>query len=239
MAKFIDAKENLSIQVHPTEAYARRHENDNGKNEMWYIVDAEADAFIYVGFNCNTSRKEVARRVKDGSIVEILNKIPVHKGDSFFIPAGTVHAIGAGCLICEIQQTSNVTYRLYDYGRLDHDGKPRTLNVKKALDVLNYKRMEIELDEESGLYHIGAASAKTLARTNWFTVTRYEVDGDIKITSMRSPYTQYKVLIAVDGEGDIDLPEGAEHLTVGCTWLLKQQAPLRIHGHCALLLVNL
>ena len=239
MAKFIDAKENLSIQVHPTEAYARRHENDNGKNEMWYIVDAEADAFIYVGFNCNTSRKEVARRVKDGSIVEILNKIPVHKGDSFFIPAGTVHAIGAGCLICEVQQTSNVTYRLYDYGRLDHDGKPRTLNVKKALDVLNYKRMEIELDEESGLYHIGAASAKTLARTNWFTVTRYEVDGDIKITSMRSPYTQYKVLIAVDGEGDIDLPEGAEHLTVGCTWLLKQQAPLRIHGHCALLLVNL
>ncbi|HIX09224.1 MAG TPA: class I mannose-6-phosphate isomerase [Firmicutes bacterium] len=239
MVKFIDARENLSIQVHPTEAYAHRHENDNGKNEMWYIVDAEEDAFIYVGFNRDTNRKEVSRRVKEKSIEEILNKIPVRKGDSFFIPAGTVHAIGAGCLICEIQQTSNITYRLYDYGRLGADGKPRELNLKKALDVLNYRKMEIEKDEESGLYHIGATSKKTLAKTNWFTVTKYEVDGDLKITSMRSPYTQYKVLIVVDGEGEIERQEGLERSAVGYTWLLKQQAPLHIHGHCSLLVVNL
>lgn len=239
MVKFIDARENLSIQVHPTEAYAHRHENDNGKNEMWYIVDAEEDAFIYVGFNRDTNRKEVSRRVKEKSIEEILNKIPVRKGDSFFIPAGTVHAIGAGCLICEIQQTSNITYRLYDYGRLGADGKPRELNLKKALDVLNYRKMEIEKDEESGLYHIGAVSKKTLAKTNWFTVTKYEVDGDLKITSMRSPYTQYKVLIVVDGEGEIERQEGQERSAVGYTWLLKQQAPLHIHGHCSLLVVNL
>ena len=95
MVKFIDACENLSIQVHPTENYARRHERDNGKNEMWYIMNAEEGAFIYVGFNKNTSRKEVVRRIRENTIEEILNKVPVHKGDSFFIPAGTVHAIGA------------------------------------------------------------------------------------------------------------------------------------------------
>ena len=131
MVKFIDACENLSIQVHPTDNYAIRHERDNGKNEMWYIMSAEEGAFIYVGFNKNTSRKEVLRRIQDHSIEEILNKVPVRKGDSFFIPAGTVHAIGAGCFICEIQQTSNVTYRLYDYDRRDRDGRLRPLQIKR------------------------------------------------------------------------------------------------------------
>ncbi len=122
---------------------------------------------------------------------------------------------------------------------MDHDGKPRRLDVKKALDVLDYQKMEIDRDEESGLYHIGAPSKKTLARTDWFTVTKYDVDGDLKITSMRSPYTQYKVLIVVYGEGEIERPEGLERSAVGYTWLLKQQAPLHIHGHCSMLVVNL
>lgn len=239
MVKFIDACENLSIQVHPADGYAHRHEHDNGKNEMWYIMSAEEGAFIYVGFNRDTSRREVLRRIRDNSIEEILNKIPVRKGDSFFIPAGTVHAIGAGCFICEIQQTSNVTYRLYDYGRLDKDGKLRPLQVKKALDVLNYRRLHVSQDEQSGLYHIGTASSKMLARTNWFTVTKYDVDGELQISVMRSPYSLYKAFIVVDGEGQAVLPEGRQAICAGSTWLLKQQAPLRISGHCSVLIVNL
>ena len=239
MVKFIDACENLSIQVHPTENYARRHERDNGKNEMWYIMNAEEGAFIYVGFNKNTSRKEVMRRIRENTIEEILNKVPVHKGDSFFIPAGTVHAIGAGCFICEIQQTSNVTYRLYDYGRLDRDGSPRPLQIKKALDVLDYQQLHVSQDEQSGLYHIGTASSKMLARTNWFTVTKYDVDGDLQISVMRSPYSLYKAFVVVDGDGVVFAPEGRKYIRVGTTWLLKQQAPLRISGHCSVLIINL
>ncbi len=239
MVKFIDACENLSIQVHPSDTYARRHERDNGKNEMWYIMDAEENAFIYVGFNKETNRKEVLRRIGDNTIEEILNKVPVRKGDSFFIPAGTIHAIGAGCFICEIQQTSNVTYRLYDYGRLDRNGQPRSLQIKKGLDVLDYHRLHIMQDEQSGLYHIGTASSKMLARTNWFTVTKYDVDGDLQISVMRSPYSLYKAFVVVDGEGEVETPGGSQHIRAGYTWLLKQQAPLRISGHCSVLIVNL
>ena len=239
MVKFIDACENLSIQVHPTDNYAIRHERDNGKNEMWYIMSAEEGAFIYVGFNKNTSRKEVLRRIQDHSIEEILNKVPVRKGDSFFIPAGTVHAIGAGCFICEIQQTSNVTYRLYDYDRRDRDWRLRPLQIKKALEVLDYHHLQVLQDEQSGLYHIGSASSKMLARTNWFTVTKYDVDGDLQISVMRSPYSLYKAFVVVDGEGDVVMPNGPQHIKAGYTWLLKQQAPLRISGHCSVLIINL
>ena len=208
----------------------------------WTIVNKKDWGVSFnanIGFNKNTSRKEVVRRIRENTIEEILNKVPVHKGDSFFIPAGTVHAIGAGCFICEIQQTSNVTYRLYDYGRLDRDGSPRPLQIKKALDVLDYQQLHVSQDEQSGLYHIGTASSKMLARTNWFTVTKYDVDGDLQISVMRSPYSLYKAFVVVDGDGVVFAPEGRKYIRVGTTWLLKQQAPLRISGHCSVLIINL
>lgn len=142
LIKLIDAKENLSVQVHPNDDYALRNENEYGKNELWYVVETDPGAGLYVGFNRDVSREEVEQRVADGSILDILNYYPTKTGDVFFIPAGTVHAIGAGNLICEIQQSSNITYRLYDYGRRDQFGNTRELHLKKALDVLDYRRYE-------------------------------------------------------------------------------------------------
>lgn len=137
LIKYIDAAQNLSVQVHPDDAFARREENDNGKTEMWYIVQADAGAGIYCGFRRDTGREEFLRRVADGTVEELLNFIPVKAGDCYLIKAGTVHAIGAGCVICEVQQSSNVTYRVYDYGRLVN-GKPRQLHLDKAMRVINF-----------------------------------------------------------------------------------------------------
>lgn len=137
LIKYIDAAQNLSVQVHPDDAFARREEGDNGKTEMWYVIGAEEGAGIYCGFRKDTDKDAFLSKVQDGSVQELLNFIPVKAGDCFLIEAGTVHAIGAGCLICEVQQSSNVTYRVYDYGRLVN-GKPRQLHLDKAMRVINF-----------------------------------------------------------------------------------------------------
>jgi mannose-6-phosphate isomerase len=140
LIKLIDAARTLSVQVHPGDAYARLHENDGGKNELWTVLESDPDAYLYVGFNRDVTREEVRRRVRDGTIEDVLNKIPTHAGDAVYIPAGTVHAIGAGNLILEVQQSSNATYRLYDYQRRGADGNFRPLHLDRALDVLRYQQ---------------------------------------------------------------------------------------------------
>ena len=135
LTKFIDAKGDLSIQVHPDNAYALEHEGQYGKTEMWYVLDAEPDAFLYYGFKHPITKEEYKQRIENNTLTEALNAAPVKKGDVFFIPAGTLHAICKGIVIAEIQQNSNVTYRVYDYGRVGADGKPRQLHVAQALEV--------------------------------------------------------------------------------------------------------
>lgn len=135
LIKLIDAKENLSVQVHPDNAYAQRVEGEPGKTEMWYIVDCEPGASLLYGFQHAITKEEFQTRIAKNTLLEVTNAVPVHKGDVFFIPSGTLHAIGKGILIAEIQQNSNTTYRVYDYGRIGADGKPRALHVEKALDV--------------------------------------------------------------------------------------------------------
>ena len=140
LIKYIDAKQNLSVQVHPDDEYALKNEGDNGKTEMWYIVGADEGAGIYCGLKNDTDKVEFANKIEDGTVEDLLNFIPVKEGDCFLIKAGTIHAIGAGCLICEIQQNSNVTYRVYDYNRVGADGKKRQLHVDKALQVINFSK---------------------------------------------------------------------------------------------------
>lgn len=135
LVKFIDAKDNLSVQVHPTDDYARRVEGEFGKTEIWYVMDAEPGATLIYGFNRELDEAEFRQRLADSTLDEVLNFVPVKKGDTFFIPAGTLHGIGRGILIAEIQQNSNSTYRVYDYGRIGADGKPRPLHIDKAIDV--------------------------------------------------------------------------------------------------------
>ena len=135
LTKFIDAKNNLSIQVHPSNDYALKNEHQYGKTEMWYVLDCVPGAYLYYGFTHEISKEEFAERIKNNTLTEVLNAVPVHKGDCFFIPSGTLHTICQGIVVAEVQQNSNVTYRVYDYGRVGADGKPRALHIEKALDV--------------------------------------------------------------------------------------------------------
>jgi mannose-6-phosphate isomerase len=139
LTKIIDAHDSLSVQVHPDDAYAQRVEHQpNGKTECWYVLHAEPGAELVLGWNRNTSREEYERRVADGTLGEILRRVPVEAGDAYYLPAGTLHAIGAGIVLFETQQTSDLTYRIFDWNRVGADGKPRELHVQKAGDVLDY-----------------------------------------------------------------------------------------------------
>ena len=141
LTKIIDARDSLSVQVHPDDAYARRIEKQpNGKTECWYVLDAQPAAEIVLGWNADTTREEYERRVADGSLAGILRRVPARPGDVFYLPAGTLHAIGAGIIIFETQQASDLTYRIFDWNRVDAQGNARELHVQKAGDVLDYHR---------------------------------------------------------------------------------------------------
>ena len=135
LIKFIDAESDLSIQVHPDDSVAMERHGSMGKTEMWYVVDAKPGTYLYAGFSKSITSEEYRRRVEDGTICEVLAKHPIRMGDAFFIPAGRVHAICGGALIAEVQQSSDITYRIYDYGRMGMDGKPRELHTELAVDV--------------------------------------------------------------------------------------------------------
>ncbi|MDH6354328.1 mannose-6-phosphate isomerase [Dysgonomonas sp. PH5-45] len=139
LIKFIDAQDNLSIQVHPNDALAKARHNSFGKTEMWYVINAKPDAFLYSGFEKQLNPDCYAQTVADNTFIDYLAKQPIKKGDVFFLPAGRVHAIGAGSFIAEIQQTSDITYRIYDYGRLDKDGNQRELHTQLAKDAIDFK----------------------------------------------------------------------------------------------------
>lgn len=141
LTKIIDARDWLSVQVHPDDAYAERVEHQqNGKTECWYVLDAQPGAELVLGWTADTTRAEYERRVADGTLGEILRRITVRAGDAFYLPAGSLHAIGAGIIIFETQQASDLTYRIFDWNRTGPDGKPRELHVQKAADVLDYHR---------------------------------------------------------------------------------------------------
>ncbi|GHT07413.1 mannose-6-phosphate isomerase [Bacteroidia bacterium] len=139
LIKFIDARDSLSIQVHPDDELAKKRHNSFGKTEMWYIIQAAEDAFLYSGFAETTTPEQYVQSLEDDTFVNYLQKHDVNPGDVFFLPAGRVHAIGAGCFIAEIQQTSNITYRIYDYNRKDAQGNPRELHTELAKDAIDYK----------------------------------------------------------------------------------------------------
>lgn len=159
LIKLIDARDNLSIQVHPNNTDALENEHQYGKTEMWYVLETEPGAYLYYGFKESISKQEFRRRIQDGTLLEVLNAVPVHKGDLFYIPAGTLHAICKGIVIAEIQQSSNVTYRVFDYNRVGTDGIPRKLHVDQAVEVTHCQPPRTD-------YNFGGH----LARSAYFTV---------------------------------------------------------------------
>lgn len=153
LIKFIDANDKLSVQVHPDDEYAMKFEDDFGKTEMWYIVDAEPGAKLVYGLKKGITKEDFIKAIENNDFDEILREIEVKKGDVVFIPAGTIHAIGKGILIAEIQQSSDITYRVYDWNRVGLDGKPRELHIEKALDVINFDEYIEKPKVESTILH--------------------------------------------------------------------------------------
>lgn len=174
LIKFIDAKKALSIQIHPDDDYALEIENEFGKNEMWYVVDCEPGAFLYCGLKKDSSKEEIRERIENNTITDILNKIEVHKGDCVMVKAGTIHAIGAGILICEIQQNSNCTYRMYDYDRKDKFGNKRELHIDKAIDVVDVKKYKPFISDNKDV----PEGAEVLVSCKYFECYKYVLGSD-------------------------------------------------------------
>lgn len=173
LIKFIDAKKDLSVQVHPDDEYARNKEGELfGKTEMWYVLDAAKDAKLVYGFYHDMDKKKLRHSIENGTVEKYLQKVPVHRDDVFFIEAGTVHAIGAGALIAEIQENSNLTYRLYDYNRRDKQGKLRELHVDKALDVVDLRRSSEPRQPLRVLKYQRGWASELLCRCQYFQVER-------------------------------------------------------------------
>ncbi len=197
LIKLIDAKDNLSVQVHPENDYAMRVEGEYGKTEMWYIVDCEEGAELLYGFKHEISKEEFAERIRNNTLLEVTNNVPVHKGDVFFIEAGTLHAIGKGILIAEIQQNSNTTYRIYDYGRVGADGKPRPLHVDKAVDVTELVPPKYPTTAEGRPEAISGGTKTLLRSCEYFNVNKVELDGTAKFTAGEKSFNS---LLILDGE---------------------------------------
>ncbi len=230
LIKFIDAKEDLSVQVHPDDEYAWEAERDNGKSELWYVVDAEDGAGIYLGFRRNTSPEEVRNAVCQGKICDLLRWIPVKKGDVFHIEAGTVHAAGRGILICEIQQSSNVTYRLYDYDRRDKYGRKRELHLQKALSVIHYEVGD-HTHENRDLPADHAWGCK------YFTCKKYEISSCGTISVDESSFV---ILVCIEGTGHIEFAAESFAIKSGdCFFIPANTAAITIKGELTLLVVRL
>ncbi len=202
LVKFIDAQDKLSVQVHPGDEYALKHENSLGKTEMWYIVDAEEGAGIYLGFKEDISKEDFERAIAEKTLTDYLRFVPVKKGESYFIPSGTIHAICAGCLICEIQQNSNITYRVYDYGRRDKNGNERELHVSKAIDVTNTKAVSSkELD-------IQTSEGALKGANKFFTANYIDLDGSMAFKEDTGSFRCFTILEGEGRIGDVSAKKG-------------------------------
>ena len=211
LIKLIDAKDNLSVQVHPNNEYAQRVEGEYGKTEMWYVVDCDEGASLLYGFKHNITKEEFRERIENNTLLEVTNSVPVKKGDVFFIEAGTLHAIGKGILIAEIQQNSNTTCRIYDYGRVGADGKPRQLHIDKAVDVTNL--CPAKPYPQSEPVDMGGWTKKRLAKCEYFTVDVINVDTSAALEADKSSFVNILVLdggcvLSSEGNDAVELKKG-------------------------------
>lgn len=235
LIKLIDAKDNLSLQVHPDNAYAKENEGQQGKNEMWYVVDALPGSALIIGFQKEVSPEELKERIENNTILDIVNSIPVKAGDCFEIPAGMLHAIGAGVLVAEVQQSSNVTYRVYDYDRRGADGKPRELHVKKALDVTN-SVLATKNTGENPSHTKDSLEVTPLSSWQWFTANKLVAKGS---GSIQVNETSFQALTVLEGQctvawqgGDLTASKGES------VFLPASLGPVTIAGDATLLQVQ-
>ena len=235
LIKFIDAKEDLSIQLHPNDALARKRHDAPGKTEMWYILDAEPGAKLIVGFEGEVKREVYQDALQSGTITDLLHHREVHPGEAYFIEAGTIHAIGGGVLLAEIQQSSDVTYRVYDYERIDDDGKQRELHTDLALDALDFKpNKSFFLD-----YAKSPNQMNTVAECPYFTTHYLKLNGSLE-RDLESRAT-FRILICVSGQAEVRTGAWTESIRQGETLLIPAASEdLRLTStSCELLEVSL
>ena len=238
LIKFIDAKKDLSVQVHPDDEYARVHENgQNGKSEMWYVLDAKKGAKLVYGLRHDCSKREIRQAIADGTLMNHLQQVPIQKDDLFFIQAGTIHAIGAGALVAEIQENSNLTYRLYDYDRVGKDGKKRELHIDKALQVANLQSSAEPRQPLRVLKYRQGVASELLTRCKYFEVYRMLVNSERRQqVHYRADEVSFRVLLCVNGCGTIRFDGGEITFYKGdCIFVPADSAVLTIHGQAQFL----
>ena len=238
LIKFIDAMEDLSVQVHPTDAYAKEHEHGQlGKTEMWYVLDAAKNARLVYGLRRDCTKEEIREAIEKGKLTRYLQYVPIRKGDLFFIEAGTIHAIGAGALVAEIQENSNLTYRLYDYDREDKNGKKRELHIEKALEAANLKSSAKPRQPLRILKYQQGMASECLCRCKYFEVYRMIVNTERRqIVTYLSDQMSFRVLLCVSGCGNISYPGGQITFYKGdCIFVPADSVAMRIHGQAQFL----
>lgn len=231
LIKLIDAKDNLSVQVHPDNEYAMRVEGEYGKTEMWYVVDCDEGASLLYGFKKEISKDEFAQRIADNTLLEVTNAVPVKKGDVFFIRSGTLHAIGKGILIAEIQQNSNTTYRIYDYGRVGKDGKPRELHVEKAKDVTVLGPAKAY--PETPVEQYDGYTSKLLSKCEYFTTYRVDVDSKAELEADSSSFNSILVLEGEPTVGGIKAKKGDS------VFISAGEGKYAVEGRCRFVLTKI
>lgn len=210
--KYLDAREDLSIQVHPNDALAKKRHDSFGKTEMWYIMQADEDARILVGFKENSNAAEYLENLENKTLLSILDDVKVKSGDVFFLETGTVHAIGAGLVVAEIQQTSDITYRLYDFDRVDAQGATRELHVDLALDAINYNVVQTKKE-----YSKDVNESNVVVDCPYFTTNFIPLDGNISVQKDGKSFTVY---MCIDGEFEIECNDAVYHYKKGDTLLI-------------------
>lgn len=238
LIKFIDAKKDLSVQVHPTDDYAQKHEKGQlGKTEMWYVLDASKDAKLVYGLKHDRTEEQLRQAIMNGTVIKELQWVPVKKDDLFFIEAGTIHAIGAGALVAEIQENSNLTYRLYDYDRVGKDGKKRELHIDKALKVANLRSSAEPRQPLRVLKYRQGVASELLTRCKYFEVYRMIVNTERRQqVHYHADEIAFRVLLCVNGCGTISYTDGSITFYKGdCIFVPADSEMLTIHGQAQFL----
>ena len=241
LIKFIDAKRDLSVQVHPDDDYAKENENGQlGKTEMWYVMDAEKDSHLVYGLHHTVDKETFRQSIYEGTVEKYLQKVPVKKGDLFFLNPGTIHAIGAGTLVAEVQESSNITYRLYDYNRVDKNGKKRELHVDKALEVANLNAMPEPRQPLRVLRYKRGCASELLCRCKYFQVERLLVNTEQcrEMAEFQTDSLSFQVLLCMEGCGSMIFGGEVLNFIKGdCIFIPANSWQLHIHGNAQLLKV--
>ena len=239
LIKLIDAAKNLSVQVHPDDAYAQQYEHEpNGKTEMWYILEAEPEASLIYGFSKPMQPEQLDTCLKENTILSYLQKIPVKKGDVFLIPAGTVHAIGAGIVLAEIQQNSTLTYRLYDYNRTDATGKKRPLHNKKAKAVIQFSANQLPQTKQP-MQQKDGYQVQCLCKCPYFCTTLLTIQTACDWTAYQPDSDTFQVLLCISGSGTMQTKENALSFQKGdCIFLPAHCSMERLTGTAELLQIT-